>query len=107
MGFLRGDLTVSARRSLRDVFLGKPSIGAEVAVRTSLAGVNEEKSTPGNPVLECREPIAIPVGQRVVYRTPIVANARRIAANHRLRLILGSEDEKKLGFTQRWFARRV
>jgi hypothetical protein len=39
-----------------------------------------------------------------VCRIPIVANARRIAAKHRLRLVLGSEDEKNkelamLGFT--------
>jgi hypothetical protein len=39
-----------------------------------------------------------------MYRIPIVANARRIAANHRLRLTLASADEKHkdlalLGFT--------
>jgi hypothetical protein len=44
------------------------------------------------------------VGQRIVYRIPIVANARRIARGHRLRLILASADvtDKELallGFT--------
>jgi putative CocE/NonD family hydrolase len=73
-------------------------------LRSTLSRVIAEKSQPGTPVLDNRKPIAIPVGQRVVYRMPIVANARRIAANHRLRLILASADEndKKLamlGFT--------
>ena len=73
-------------------------------LRATMSRLIEEKSEPGMPVLDSRKPIAIPVGQRVVYRMPLVANARRIAANHRLRLVLGSEDEKNkelamLGFT--------
>lgn len=62
-------------------------------LRASLRQVNEERSKPGAPVLDCREPVSIPIGGRVVYRIPIVANARRIAAGHRLRLVLGSADE--------------
>ncbi len=91
--------------ALQDV----PAEGEPVTItvgwlRATLSRVNEEKSKPGTPVLECREPIAIPVGKRVVYRIPVTANARRIAVNHRLRLILGSSDEKDkrlemLGFT--------
>jgi putative CocE/NonD family hydrolase len=73
-------------------------------LRASLSRVIEEESEPGRPVLDSWKPIAIPVGQRVVYRIPMVANARRIAANHRLRLRLASADEKDkelalLGFT--------
>lgn len=73
-------------------------------LRASLRGVNEEKSKPGAPVHDCREATAIPVGERVVYRIPMVPNARRIAAWHRLRLVLASadEDDKRLamfGFT--------
>jgi hypothetical protein len=73
-------------------------------LRASLSRVIEEESEPGAPVLDHRRPVAVPVGQRVVYRIPIVANARRIARGHRLRLILASEDvtDKELallGFT--------
>lgn len=73
-------------------------------LRARLSRVNEEKSTEGRPVLECREPVAIPTGMRAVYRIPLVANARRIATHHRLRLVLGSADENNqelamLGFT--------
>lgn len=64
--------------------------------------VNEEKSEPGRPVLECREPIAVPPGQRVGYRIPIVTNARQIAAKLRLALASADETHKELamlGFT--------
>jgi predicted acyl esterase len=86
-----------------------PAEGESVTItagwlRAALSRVNEEKSKPGSPVLDCREPIAIPVGKRIVYRISISANARRIAVNHRLRVIIGSSDEKDkrlamLGFT--------
>ena len=62
-------------------------------LRASLSQVNQEKSVPGAPVLDCREPIALPVGERVFYQIPVVPNARRIAAGHRLRLVLASADE--------------
>jgi uncharacterized protein len=83
---------------------GKPFPITAGWLRASLRRVNEEKSKPGMPVLDCREPFAISQGQRVVYRVPIVANARRIAANHRLRLVIASADETHkdlalLGFT--------
>ena len=62
-------------------------------LRASLSRVDEGKSKPGAPVLNCRTFIAVPVGERVVYRMPIVPNARRIAVKHRLRLVLASADE--------------
>jgi uncharacterized protein len=73
-------------------------------LRASLSRVIEEDSESGAPVLDHRRPVAVPVGQRVVYRIPVVANARRIARGHRLRLILASEDATDqelalLGFT--------
>jgi uncharacterized protein len=64
-------------------------------LRASLRDVNEEKSKLGAPVLDCCKSVAVPVGERVVYRIPLVANARRIAANHRLRLVIASADEKR------------
>jgi uncharacterized protein len=42
-----------------------------------------------------RTALAVPVGERVEYRIPLVANARRFAAGHRIRLTLTSDDNSK------------
>jgi putative CocE/NonD family hydrolase len=73
-------------------------------LRAMLRTVNEQASIPGTPVIECREPAAIDVGEPVTYRIPIAPNARRISPGHRLRLTLTSSDQAKdapkvLGFT--------
>jgi putative CocE/NonD family hydrolase len=73
-------------------------------LRASMRTVDEQRSTPGAPALDCSEPIAVPVGERVHYRIPIVANARRLLAGHRLSILLGSSDTadrslRSLGFT--------
>jgi predicted acyl esterase len=73
-------------------------------LRASMRTVNEQRSTPGAPVLDCSEPIAVPVGERVRYSIPIVANARRLLTGHRLSILLGSSDTtdpslQSLGFT--------
>lgn len=72
-------------------------------LRASLSRVNEAKSAPGAPVLNCREPVAIPAGKRSMYRMPLVPNARRIAAQHRLRLVIASADENKKGLAMLGF----
>jgi hypothetical protein len=88
---LQLDVTITALDAdwiavLFDVPLGgEPHAITAGWLRASMRRVNEEKSEPGMPVLECREPIAVPPSQRVLYRIPIVTNARRIAANHKLR----------------------
>lgn len=73
-------------------------------LRAQLRTVDEDRSRRGRPVVPCREPVAVPVGEPVRYRIPIVPNARRIAAGHRLRLVIASADEGRngptvLGFT--------
>jgi predicted acyl esterase len=73
-------------------------------LRASLRQVDEERSVPGAPVVDCTAPLAVPVGETVTYRIPIVPNARRIPAGHRLRLVLASDDRTEgaptlLGFT--------
>jgi uncharacterized protein len=73
-------------------------------LRASLSIVDEPQSILGAPSLRCREPRIIPIGKSVSYRVAITPNAHRIAAGHRLRLILGSSDEdhkdlEVLGFT--------
>jgi predicted acyl esterase len=64
-------------------------------LRAGLRAVNEAASEPGAPVLDCRSFEAVPVGEVVHYRIPIVPNARRFKAGHRLRLYLTSDDQDK------------
>src|SRR6202000_944892 len=55
--------------------------------------VDEAASRCGAPVLPCREAVAVPIGQDVQYRIPLVPNARRFKAGHRIRLHLTSDDQ--------------
>lgn len=64
-------------------------------LQASLREVDEQASRPGRPVLPCRHAEAVPIGEPVAYRVPIVANARRFAAGHRIRLLLCSDDQPK------------
>ena len=61
-------------------------------LRAALREVDGEASTPGRPVLPQRRAVPVPPGEPVDYRIPLVANARRFAAGHRLRLTLTSND---------------
>jgi uncharacterized protein len=61
-------------------------------LRASLRAVDEAASRPGAPVLRCRTAKAVPAGDVVAYRIPLVPNARRFAAGHRIRLLLTSDD---------------
>lgn len=62
-------------------------------LRASMREVDEAASRPGAPVLPCRQPQGVPVGEDVEYRIPLVSNARRFAAGHRIRLVLTSDDQ--------------
>jgi predicted acyl esterase len=44
-------------------------------------------------VLPCGHAQAVPIGEDVVYRIPLVPNARRFAAGHHIRLVLTSDDQ--------------
>jgi predicted acyl esterase len=71
-------------------------------LRATLREVDEAASSLGRPVIVGRRAIAVPVGEEVTYRVPIVANARRFAAGHRIQLTLTSDDTGKKvmqGFT--------
>jgi putative CocE/NonD family hydrolase len=73
-------------------------------LRASFSEVDAATSVLGAPVVPCRTTIAIPRGARVTYRIPVVPNARRLPAGHRLRLVIASADEDGkwptvLGFT--------
>jgi uncharacterized protein len=62
-------------------------------LRASLREVDEAASSPGAPVLPCRVPVAVPVGEEVEYRIPLVPNARRFGVGHRVQLVLSSDDQ--------------
>jgi len=62
-------------------------------LRASLREVDEAASRPGAPVLPCRAPVAVPIGEDVTYRIPLVPNARRFNTGHRIRLVLTSDDQ--------------
>ncbi|MEW5813261.1 MAG: CocE/NonD family hydrolase [Actinomycetota bacterium] len=62
-------------------------------LRASLRTVDEAQSRNGAPVLPCDTAVAVPVGHVVTYRIPLVANARRFAAGHRVQLVLTSDDQ--------------
>ncbi len=61
-------------------------------LRASLRDVAEADSVPGRPVLPCTTPRAVPPGEPVTYRIPLVANARRFRAGHRVRVVVASDD---------------
>jgi predicted acyl esterase len=64
-------------------------------LRASLRGVDEKRSVPGAPVLPCTRRRRVRAGKVYSYRIPIVPNARRFAAGHRIRLVLASDDTAK------------
>lgn len=62
-------------------------------LRASLREVDEAASAPGAPVLPSTSATAVPLGTQVEYRIPLVPNARRFAAGHRIELVLCSDDQ--------------
>jgi predicted acyl esterase len=62
-------------------------------LRASLRAVDEAGSRDGVPVLPCTEAVAVPVGEQVAYRIPLVPNARRFESGHQLQLVLTSDDQ--------------
>ncbi|MFZ0834630.1 MAG: CocE/NonD family hydrolase [Mycobacterium sp.] len=62
-------------------------------LRASLRDVDEAASRPGAPVLPCRNAVAVPIGEDVEYRIPLVPNARRFVVGHRIRITLTSDDQ--------------
>ena len=83
---------------------GEPEAITAGWLRAAFSAVDETRSVRGAPVPDCRTPRAVPVGERVRYRIPVVPNARRVPAGHRLRLVIASADDAGktptvLGFT--------
>jgi hypothetical protein len=64
-------------------------------LRAGLRQVDETASKPGAAVLPCLRFEPVPIGERVTYRIPLVPNARRFRAGHKLRLSLTTDDQNK------------
>ena len=62
-------------------------------LRASMRGVDDAVSKRGAPFLPCRKFEAVPIGEKVSYRIPLVPNARRFRAGHKLRLSVTSDDQ--------------
>jgi uncharacterized protein len=62
-------------------------------LRASLREVDETASRTGAPVLPCRRAAAVPIGENVWYRIPLVPNARRFTAGHRIAVTVTSDDQ--------------
>lgn len=64
-------------------------------LRAALREVDEKASTTGRPVLVGRRAIAVPIGEMVTYRIPVVPNARQFSAGHRVQITITSDDTAK------------
>ena len=64
-------------------------------LRASLREVDETTSRTGAPDIPCRTARLVPVGEVVSYRIPLVANARRFKAGHRIRVVLASDNQNE------------
>jgi predicted acyl esterase len=62
-------------------------------LRAGLRKVDEAASKSGAPFLPCTTFDAVPIGEKVSYRIPLVPNARRFRAGHKLRLYLTTDDQ--------------
>jgi uncharacterized protein len=62
-------------------------------LRAGLRKIDEAASKPGVPVLPCTSFEAVPIGEKVRYRIPLVPNSRRFRAGHKIRLLITSDDQ--------------
>ena len=62
-------------------------------LRAGFRDIDEAASRPGAPFVPCRNFEAVPIGEATQYRIPLVSNARRFKAGHRVRLYLTSDDQ--------------
>ena len=62
-------------------------------LRAGLRKVDETESRLGNPVIPCQTFEAVPIGEEVRYRIPLVPNARHFKAGHKIRLYLTTDDQ--------------
>jgi uncharacterized protein len=81
---------------LQDVYEdGKATNITAGYLRAGLRRVDEEQSKQTMPVLPCDTFEAVPIGQKVTYRIPLVPNARCFKVGHKIRLYLTTDDQNK------------
>jgi len=79
---------------LQDVDENESTINVTASyLRASMRGVDDAVSKRGAPFLPCRKFEAVPIGEKVSYRIPLVPNARRFRAGHKLRLSVTTDDQ--------------
>ena len=79
---------------LQDVDENESTINVTASyLRASMRGVDDAVSKRGAPFLPCRTFEAVPIGEKVSYRIPLVPNARRFRAGHKLRLSVTTDDQ--------------
>lgn len=64
-------------------------------LRAGLREVDENSSRVGFPVLPCRNFKAVPIGEKIIYRIPLVANAWLFKAGHSIRVFITSDDQNE------------
>jgi uncharacterized protein len=74
---------------------GQADVVSAGYLRAGLRAVDERASRHGAPALPCTRFEAVPIGEKVRYRIPVVPNARRFRAGHKLRLLVTSDDQDK------------
>jgi predicted acyl esterase len=62
-------------------------------LRAGLRKVDETESRLGAPAIPCQTFEAVPIGEEVRYRIPVVPNARHFKAGHKIRLYLTTDDQ--------------
>jgi hypothetical protein len=72
---------------------GHPTHVTAGYLRAGLREIDDSASKPGIPVLNCKTFAAVPIGETIRYRIPLVPNARRFKAGHRIRLYLTADDQ--------------
>ena len=72
---------------------GKPADVTAGYLRAGLRAVDQAASTLGAPTLPCDRFEAVPIGDVVRYRIPLVPNARRFKKGHTISLHLTSDDQ--------------
>jgi hypothetical protein len=79
---------------LQDVDENESTVNVTASyLRASMRGVDDAVSKRGAPFLPCRKFEAVPIGEKVSYRIPLVPNARRFRAGHKLRLSVTTDDQ--------------
>lgn len=78
-------------------------VGPNVSIKWGHAGrsietsctIDEAANKPGAQVFPCNSLVAVPVGEKVRYRIPLVSNSRRFRAGHKVRLLLTTDGQHK------------